>query len=239
MYERCVSSNKFLDGAELVKIDNSTENTSISVRYNSFINKVLYRDCWIVFCHEDWMAREPILPIIRKQDKGRLYGNVGIRIERHKRFDYIVLFGGLMQSNKDGGERILVKGFLPSSRVTSFDCQLIAVHTSLLRRSGLRFDENLKFHLYVEDFCASACEKGIECWTIDIKSEHYSYGVVSDEFYESLEYLRKKYIKSSNRYCSPAGICSSFGGLQNRPLKIKHRTVLRRMLMFIKRIFAL
>ena len=44
-------------------------------------------------------------------------------------------------------------------KVQTFDCQCLIIHSSLINRYKLRFDENLTFDLYVEDFCANANEK--------------------------------------------------------------------------------
>lgn len=236
MYERCISSNKFLSGAEFVKMDNTEENVAISRRYNSFIDRLGDQDCWIVFCHEDWMAEEPLVPCIQRLGKNRLYGNFGIHVEEHGRFNYIVPFGGLRQGDKCGKKLYKNSGMNAAGRVGTFDCQFLTVHSSLIRQYGLRFDENLDFHLYVEDFCASASEKGLECRTIDIKSIHFSEGVISQSFNDSLAYLRKKYKDSKNTYCSPAGELSVFGRAMDKPSRIKHKTPLRRLLYLLKRI---
>lgn len=79
----------------------------------------------------------------------------------------------------------------------------IIVHSSLIKKYDLRFDETLSFDLYVEDFCIQAREKyGIVSKILPLKCQHYSYGNVSKRFYELLKYMRKKYKKSNRIYYS-------------------------------------
>ena len=75
----------------------------------------------------------------------------------------------------------------------TFDCQCLIVHSSLVERFSLRFDENFTFDLYVEDFCISAFENhGVISRILPMDCRHWSYGSVSDRFMRLKEYLSSK-----------------------------------------------
>lgn len=223
MYERCVLHNLYLEGCELTMLDNRTENLAITERYNRFLDSI-DDDRWIVFCHEDWEVKENLLHIIQKMDVCRLYGPIGVFVEEKKNVDVIIINGSVEQSPKKGGRTDIIRGRELESRVDTLDCQCCIVHSSLVREHSLRFDENLDFDMYVEDFCVNAYERaGIESYTVSVACHHHSVGILSKSFYDSLAYIRKKYASSSKRFATIVGHLSTFGGDPSRPVfKWKH-----------------
>lgn len=216
MYERCVLQNPYFEGAELVMLDNRVENLTVTKRYNDFLDSV-EDDRWVVFCHEDWELKENILSVVEKLEKDRLYGPIGVFIEEKKNVDVLIMKGRVEQSAKDGGKTILIRGKETEGRVDTFDCQCLILHSSLVRKHSLRFDENLRFDMYVEDFCVNAYEKaGVESHAVRIACHHHSEGKLSQSFKDSVEYVRQKYAKSKKRYATIVGRLNTFGGDSSR-----------------------
>lgn len=212
MYRKCVSDNHFLEGCRLVTIDNRAENLPVTARYNSCLDSA-EPDEWMVFCHEDWEVLEPLKPLVESLDPSCIYGPVGVFVEERRRADVIVMRGSVIQSTKNGRKQITINGKDPSGRVDTFDCQCMIVHSSLVRKHGLRFDPKLGFDMYVEDFCVSAYEKaGIESRAVPIKCHHHSAGSISSSFLGSLEYVRRKWAVSKKRYATIVGHLNTFGG---------------------------
>lgn len=212
MYRRCVSGNPFLEGCRIVTIDNRAENLPVTARYNSYLDS-LDEDEWTVFCHEDWEVLEPLKPLVEKLDPAYIYGPIGVFVEERRGSDVIVMRGSVIQSTKNGRKQITICGKDPEGRVDSFDCQCMIVHSSLVRKYGLRFDPQLGFDMYVEDFCVSAYEKaGIESRAVRILCHHHSAGSISASFLGSLEYVRRKWAVSKKRYATIVGHLNTFGG---------------------------
>jgi len=218
MYDKCIRNNPFCRQMSIVTIDNLTENKGIAARYNEFLEH-FNGEGWIMFCHEDWQLDEDIRPYLEKADPLRLYGPVGSFVKECKHSDFIVTKGRIIQGNKDfSSERMLQIG-PKEGRVDTFDCQCLIVHSSLIRKYGLRFDENLTFDLYVEDFCVNAYDRfDIESHVLPIQCHHYSLGTITEHFFTALQYLREKYQGSRKRYSSTVGRLSTFGRNPEKPV---------------------
>lgn len=214
MYKRCVGENPNMDALEKIVFDNNEENKYISVRYNEFLDDLdPDRDCWIVFCHEDWRADENMSSVLEKLDPHYIYGPIGLFLQRRLLCDYFITVGTIKQCDKSGKDYVIYNPKLLSGRVDTLDCQCMIVHASLIRKHSLRFDENLPFDMYVEDFCAFAHEKyGIETNVCPIECTHFSHGNLSDNFYRALAYVNDKFRGSYKRYISTVGYRSTFGG---------------------------
>lgn len=158
MYARCLSGNPCCRELTQVPLDNRTKNLPVPVLYNRFLDTCT-EDCWIVFCHEDWQPVCDLRPVLEPLDKDCLYGPIGIYLETCDRADFLYIRGFVAQFRKDGRHHKTIHGVLADGPVDTFDCQCLMVHSSLVRRYGLRFDERLAFDLYVEDFCAAARER--------------------------------------------------------------------------------
>jgi hypothetical protein len=78
--------------------------------------------------------------------------------------------------------------------VDTVDCCCMIIHSSLVARYNLRFDQALDWHLYVEDFCLGAkYHHDILTKSVQLQSIHYSSGNVNFDFLDKLTYLKKKY----------------------------------------------
>jgi len=225
MYDRCVRNNPFCQAFRQVPLDNRAENLPVPVRYNQFLD-TLQEDGWIIFCHEDWRLDEDLMPSLRDLDKGCLWGPIGIWLKECRHSDFMEVRGCVTDSFKDGSDPRRYRGFAMEGRVDSFDCQCLVVHSSLIRQHDLRFDENLTFDLYVEDFCVAAHVKaGIESRILPMRCQHYSRGTISQRFQDSLSYLQKKYAFAAKRYATIVGRHATFGGRMDKPVYYLHRTL--------------
>lgn len=231
MYERCVACNPFFDGCSLVVLDNSVENLSVTRRYNDFLNSdACAGDCWIVLCHEDWEPLQNVRDRIRDLDRNCLYGTIGSYVEELPRVDVIMNMGYVKQTAKDSEKQIEIVGKEIEARVDTFDCQCIIMHSSLVGRYGLRFDEKLSFDMYVEEFCIRAYEQyGIESRTIMLDACHHSSGKLSKSFFTSLDYVRAKYSVTKKRYSTIVGHNNVIGGTKGKRVFKWKRTPLRKL----------
>lgn len=201
MYERLVRSNVHMQGAVFTPYDNREENLHITTRYNQFLDSYDYaKEDWFVFCHEDWEVKEDLVARLEGLDKNCLYGPVGVTLiacEGGAR-----TLGQIIESKKDGSNPhtagISVK---INEEVGTFDCQCLILHSSVIARHNLRFDENLSFDLYVEDFCIQAREHAsIKSYILQLHCQHYSGGNVAERFYQQYDYICSKYAKSKYFY---------------------------------------
>lgn len=218
MYGKCVKDNLWCKDLNLLPLDNLKENKPITVRYNEFLDSFT-EEGWIVFCHEDWMLECDIRPILETLDKSMLWGPIGVYLEECQHSDFVHLYGRVNHSMKDGRGKTAVVGLEDSARVDCFDCQCLIVHSSLIKQYGLRFDPNLKFDMYVEDFCVNAYEKhDIISHTVRIECTHYSKGDINTRFHNSLDYVREKYKDSKKRYITIVGRHNGFGRNSDKPI---------------------
>jgi hypothetical protein len=85
-----------------------------------------------------------------------------------------------------------IYGALPA-RCDLLDGLFLAVHGSVVRDRGVRFDERLRYHLYDLDFCRSASAAGLALSTWPILVSHGSGGNFGDEEFRAAAriYLEK------------------------------------------------
>lgn len=204
MYKHSIAQNRDCGNCDKFAIDNRERNESIPVLYNRAIEQTLANvvDRWMVFAHEDFEPLEPLDEVLKQADPQRIYGIIGGRLLPHKRWLLGgiwsgVFYGEIMQTEKDRTNKITVGNRTPSGTVVeTVDCQFIAVHTLLLRRLPLRFDENLTFDLYAEDFCLAAWVRhSVKSAILNFKACHHSSGNIAPRFFEQKQYLDRKYPK--------------------------------------------
>lgn len=219
VYNRCVKNNIFNKSNELVVLDNREKNENLTILYNEFLDNYDYTNqTWFVFCHEDWQLKEDLNTLLKKLDRDCLYGPIGVPMNLG-----ILLYsnrpiGQIENSDKDGNKYKINGSFVKRPiKVGTFDCQCLIVHSSLVKKHKLRFDEKLSFDLYVEDFCINANERhNIPSMVIQIKCQHFSWGSIQPRFHQQYKYLQEKYVWSKNFYITT---CSgSFIG-SKKPLK--------------------
>lgn len=206
MYKRCLSGNKYCTPYCLIGIDNRQDNKGIPVRYNEFLAQYDYgAPAWFVFCHEDWQVLEDIGKVLQGRDRDTLYGTIGVKYEKKGEKGYIHSKGRILQCDKDGSReiRVGIKAHKRGDLADTADCQCVIVHSDLIKKTGLRFDEHLSFDFYVEEFCIQAQEKyGIPLKIIPLKSRHYSYGNIQQRFYDAVNYVQEKYQGIKRSYAS-------------------------------------
>ena len=197
MYDHCVRRNPFANGHTLCPLDNTRENKTIPVRYNEFLNSYDFAvPAWLIFCHEDFELKQAVDPLLEPLDKNVLYGPIGARTDVRWHLLYTWrLIGQIVESTKDGSnERHIGTPYPTGTPVETFDCQCLIIHSDLIKRTGLRFDENLSFDLYIEDFCINAKENhGVPSQVLAVECQHWSGGTVRERYYHQEAYLNKKH----------------------------------------------
>lgn len=197
MYDTCIRGNPHCADCELVPLDNRVRNAGIGVCYNRFLDsRPADEESWYVFCHEDFELKETLGPRLESLDRNCLWGPIGAATEVKFGFYHKwVLRGSVEECRKDGSDRRRVGSVVDEgSFVETFDCQCVIVHSSLVRRHRLRFDENLTFDLYAEDFCIAAKElAGILSRILPLKACHWSCGSVQPRYYVQESYLNTKW----------------------------------------------
>ena len=210
MYKNCVSDNSNCAGMRLVALDNSESNLPVSVRYNQFLDKYDYsKETWFLFCHEDFELREDIFPLLKCADVCTLHGVVGATRCGFAGFGIQVIYGNMTEQRRDGkGDEWRVGRCVTlPTECDTFDCCCLIVHSSLIAKYNLSFDENLEFDLYVEDFCASAkINHGIKSFVHPVNCCHHSGSRATERLYRHLPYLKEKY---KHNYFT--GTCTYFG----------------------------
>ncbi len=243
MYQRCIADNKFCDGCELLKFDNRAKNEFISVLYNRALNGLDYSTPrWLVFAHEDFEAREPLAAKLAETDESRIYGVIGGVLKPRKRW----LLGGIWpsafvgqicQTSKTDNSNVIRLGTAApmNTEVETVDCMFIAVHSSLVERFHLRFDEHLSFDLYTEDFCMNAAQSGVygggQICILPLACCHHSAGNIQPRFFKQLAYLNQKY-PTSECFCT-VGYTIGGGRTIMRRLQKRVRAFLDQNLHFV------
>lgn len=209
-YQRNFTENAALAAHKRVYFDNSQENLPIPVRYNAFLDSWDYaQEAWFVFAHDDFRILANPVAEFENLPKDALYGPIGCARRQFLCF-YTQKFCGTIEECKRGEEE---KGnwrvgekcakFTP---VETFDCCCVIVHSSLVAAKKLRFDENLPFDMYVEDFCAAAYCKGVNAYILPILGRHESGSVPTERLWKLLPYLEQKYPQREF-----VGTCTYFG----------------------------
>lgn len=205
MYGKFIKNNPMCRSFELLDICNLKDNRPIPLRYNSVIDGIGGNsDDWLIFCHEDFELLEDITPLVARLDKDCLYGAVGCRRIGLFGFGMQLTLGNIVERNRDGsgGAWRVAKQIKKPEEVETFDCCCIIMHSSLVMKYGLRFDEQLEFDMYVEDFCANAKTKhGVRSFVVPIECCHHSGSRATDRLYRHLPYLREKY--PNNNFVGP------------------------------------
>jgi hypothetical protein len=175
----------------VIIIDNTLDNRPISNRYNDTIEELLKdnsdnNSTWLVFCHQDFYIGEDLLPRLLCLDKNCIYGPIGISSNYNK------LLGRITQNNNT-----YIGAVCNDCEIDTLDAMCIIVNLDTVRDYNLIFDENFKYHFYVEDFCLQARTKGIPTRTLQMNCQHMSRTLRGDlnsrEFLDSRSILIKKW----------------------------------------------
>ena len=205
MYDRCVKGNPFVAGVELRPVDNREKNEGIPVGYNRFLDsRPPDERAWYVFCHEDFEWREPAaevfapsrFPAMAVDPTASLWGPIGAATRvRFGLYHQWCLVGSVEECRKDGTNRRTIGTAVPAGTpVETFDCQCLAVHSTLVQRHRLRFDEALTFDLYAEEFCLAAQQAaGTVSRVLPMAACHWSGGSVQPRYYAQEAHVNAKY----------------------------------------------
>lgn len=231
LYGRLIAHNPNTIAAQLITLDNRKDNLPIPRRYNDFLEDYDYsKPAWFVFCHEDFEILEPLAPLLEKLPRQHLYGPFGCKRIGLFGIGMQITRGHLQECNRDGSGTPWICGSdkgMTMSKVETFDCCCLIVHSSLVQKHHLRFDENLLFDLYVEDFCATAkIQHGIQSRILRFSAMHHSGSHPTERLYRHLPYLEKKYPR--NCFC---GTCTYFGTM---PKLMRLQRALTNILQFFR-----
>lgn len=208
IFEKVIKNNENLKKCEHFVFDNTTENVAITKRYNSFIEQnINNKDSWYVFIHQDFGVMEDIDLILKKLDINNIYGAVGVKIfkgiffgkkgnDRHLGFktSLKLTIGKILQGNNDFNFKKHGLPALFQPTVDAIDCCCIMIHSSLIKKYNLRFDENLNFHLYAEELCYRAKKDyKIKTKVVQMKCFHLGQGTLDEDFKNSAQYLKEKF----------------------------------------------
>lgn len=197
MYGRCVRDNPCTAGGVLVPVDNRARNDGVPACYNRALDaRPADEDAWYVFCHEDFQLLEDLAPRLARLDRGSLWGPVGAATRvRFGVYHQWRMVGSVEECRKDGANRRRIgTPVAEGAPAETFDCQCLIVHSSLVRKHGLRFDEALTFDLYAEEFCIAARERaGVVSRILPLAACHWSGGSVQPRYYVQEAHVNAKY----------------------------------------------
>lgn len=214
MYNKLLYTNPFLknERVTLVPQNNKKSGKTISVCYNDFLNGFDYSSpAWLIFCHEDFEFLEDPLPLLSRCDHRDIIGVFGGILVKNLRGDLIRTYvGKIYDCAKDGSNTRLLGADHPDlTEVETLDCQMMAVHSDTVRAHGLRFDENLDFDGYVEDFCLQARSRGLKSRVLGLRCRHWS---IVPDIRERPSYLTMEtYLNAKYTGQLFAGLCGFIG----------------------------
>lgn len=179
MYKKVIQDNQYVknDNIKLSPIDNTKNNLGLSKRYNDFLENYDYsKPSWFVFCHEDWEILESVEQKLNNLDRSSLYGSFGSRLIDQDGVLIREYVGDIYERSKnDDLFRKLGKYYKNFTKVDTLDCQTLFVHSELIHKYKLRFDEKFQWDLYVEDFCLNAYTKySVESKVFNLEVCHWS-----------------------------------------------------------------
>ena len=208
LFNKVVKNNENSSGFEIIDFDNTTENISITKRYNDFINENILNpsnapleDYWVLFTHQDFGFLENIDSKLSKLDKSCIYGPIGVTLykglfigkEGFKK-SVSITWGQILQGNNDFTFKKYGRKLLFQKIVDSVDCCCIMIHSSLIKKHNLLFDENLSFHMYAEELCYRAKKDyKISIKVVKTNCFHTGKGNLNEEFFKSVNYLKSKF----------------------------------------------
>lgn len=211
IFDKVVKNNENLKDCELFCYDNTNENITITKRYNKFIEETIgtaaEEEFWCVFIHQDFGIQENINSVLENLDKNCIWGAIGVKIlkglffgkngfDRHLGFKtrLKLTFGRILQGNNDFNFKKHGRTAILKPTVDVIDCCCIIMHSSLIKKYNLKFDENLSFHMYAEELCYSARkEHKIKTKVVQMKCFHLNTGCLNEDFKKAAQYLKDKF----------------------------------------------
>lgn len=209
-YSKYFENNTIANKYKLINFDNTSENLSLPIRFNKYLDSFQDRGQWVVFCHQDFELREDLECKLKDLDKNCIYGPIGAFHEKHftfflklHKFQIKKLKIGFVKRSISMGEiqevgvnhsKKVGRRITQPTIVETLDCCCFIVHSSILKSTQYRFDTKLNWHLYSEDFSLTLKKQfNIPTKAFQLECTHYSSGRKDASFYESLEYIKNKY----------------------------------------------
>ena len=163
------------------------DSTSLPVFFNHHISKLdSWKNVWLVFCHQDFILKENLEPVLNDLDANSVYGVIGTRVSSAN------LFGRILQTDNTPIGLPLIE----PEPVQTLDEMCLVVHSSLLRK-GLHFDSKFRFHFYVADLCLQAYTQGFGVYALQTACQHKSKNLTGDrtseEFNTSKKFFAEKW----------------------------------------------
>lgn len=167
-------------------IKNSVD--ALPVFFNKFAEANFNVDCWLVFCHQDFVFTDNLQTVMAGKNANTVYGVTGVRFGSRK------LYGQFLQT--DNSIAGLKLGNVEP--VQTLDEMCLIVHSSLFRK-GLRFDEQFKYHFYGADLCLQAYCLGFNVFAIQVSCQHKSKTlsgkIDSEDYLTQLQFFAKKWFR--------------------------------------------
>ena len=210
IYDNLFNKNEFVNKHNLIHYNNMEENLPIPVRYNDYIQNKMETGSWVVFCHQDFEFHEDIAPKLESLDKNSIYGPIGsswkknlvffLRLEgiKIRKFRLKIIkkqtLRGQIFEDWDN-EKVLVGNKAKNLEIVdTLDCCCFIAHSNLIDKMNFRFDENLKWHFYSENFSLTAkLNHQIDTKILNFNASHFSRGTYDISFYYHKDYLMKKF----------------------------------------------
>ena len=195
-YNLCLGENPYLKNCVRRFAQNTPgKNLPLPTHYNRFIEEEILpqtQDGWVIFCHQDFQFLQDPAPTLQNLNPQIIYGPNGMQPITYQ------LGGQTFVRSKAYCQLIsgpFVVGYYSATTqpVDTLDCCCLCVHSSLLKKYQLRFDEQFDFHCYVEDFCLTARQKGLPSYAVQLTCKHLSNGHPDRLFFKRYKALRKKH----------------------------------------------
>lgn len=212
IFEKVIKTNENLQDFEIISFDNTQINTPITKHYNNFIKEQILdspdnNDFWCLFIHQDFGLIENITPKLEEFKPEAIYGAVGVKLFRgvffgkksqnsHLGFKkYLAVeYGRILQGNDDFNFTYYGREVNAPVKVDAVDCCCIILHSSLIKKYNLQFDENLSFHMYAEELCYRAQKEfDIPIVVAQLNCFHMGKGSYNEEFQKSTQYVKNKF----------------------------------------------
>lgn len=184
---QCLKLYSHLTDVQLMLFDNNSQ--GLSTIYNAAIDQAAQQPAILVFVHDDvllydffWVDR--IREAVAQFDVVGLAGNTRRQPKQGAwafapetfKWDEQQYLSGTVGHGANGGWNN-VSAFGPSRQACKLlDGLMLIADSDTLIRSGLRFDEQFKFHFYDMDFCRQAELKGLSMGTWPLSVVHQSGG---------------------------------------------------------------
>lgn len=221
MYELYFRHNAFVAHQEhihLTPIYTEPFDGHLTRAYNSFLEHYDYsKEAWFVFVHGDYEFTCNLHEVLASGDKMALLGPGGAVLRRvGGKVTSVFVSRTDWQRREDAGFQggpINLKLLDAEGTVDTVDSCCLAVHSSLVVRYQLRFDEAIVLDFLAEDFCAQARVKhGIKTKLLPLWGCHHSNSSgdpnrQNERFYQTRAYVAAKYPD----LCL-AGTCGFVGG---------------------------